>query len=68
LTFETFEEFLEWERHQETKHELVGGVPVAMAGGNEGHNIIQGNVFASALAKLRLLYVDENKLQEGSLS
>jgi Uma2 family endonuclease len=53
LCFATFEEFLDWERHQETKHELVNGEPVAMAGGNDGHNIIQGNLFAAALAKLR---------------
>jgi Uma2 family endonuclease len=53
LSFATFEEFLDWERHQETKHELVDGEPVAMAGGTEGHNIIQGNLFAAALARLR---------------
>src|SRR4029077_2323512 len=53
LSFATFEEFLDWERHQETKHELVDGKPVAVAGGSEGHNIIQGNLFAAALAKLR---------------
>jgi Uma2 family endonuclease len=53
LSFATFEEFLDWERHQETKHEFVDGEPVAMAGGSEAHNIIQGNLFAAALAKLR---------------
>lgn len=49
----SFEEFLDWERHQELRHEFVDGVPVAMAGGTEAHNVIQGNVFAAALAKLR---------------
>jgi Uma2 family endonuclease len=49
----TFEGFLEWERQQDTKHEFVDGVPVAMAGGTEAHNIIQGNLFATALSKLR---------------
>jgi Uma2 family endonuclease len=53
LTFKSFEDFLDWERHQEAKHELIDGVPRAMAGGSEGHNIIQGNLFASALSKLR---------------
>jgi Uma2 family endonuclease len=53
VTFATFEDFLDWERRQETKHELVDGVPMAMAGASEGHNIIQGNLFASALIKLR---------------
>lgn len=52
-TFDTFEEFLDWERHQDTKHDLVDGVPVAMAGASEAHNIIQGNVFAALLTKLR---------------
>ena len=33
--------------------ELVDGEPVGMAGGSEGHNVIQGNLFAAALAKLR---------------
>jgi Uma2 family endonuclease len=49
----TFEEFVEWERHQETKHEFVDGIPVAMAGGTEAHSVIQGNLFAAALRKLR---------------
>jgi Uma2 family endonuclease len=28
----SFEEFLDWERHQELRHEFVDGVPIAMAG------------------------------------
>jgi len=53
LTFETFEDFLVWERSQTTRHELIDGVPAAMAGANEGHNIIQGNIFAALLSRLR---------------
>jgi Uma2 family endonuclease len=49
----TFDEFLEWERRQETKHEFLDGVPVAMAGASEAHNIIQANLLASSLTKLR---------------
>lgn len=49
----TWEEFLDWERRQEFRHEFVDGYPVAMAGATEAHNVIQGNIFASALAKLR---------------
>ncbi len=49
----TFDEFVNWARHQETKYEFIDGVPVAMAGGTEAHNVIQGNLFASALTKLR---------------
>jgi len=53
LTFKTFEDFLDWERSQKTRHELIDGVPVAMAGASEGHNIIQGNIFAALLSRLR---------------
>jgi Uma2 family endonuclease len=49
----TFEEFVAWERHQETRHEFVDGVAVAMAAGTEAHNVIQGNLFAAALTRLR---------------
>jgi Uma2 family endonuclease len=49
----TLEEFVDWTRHQEIKYEFIDGVPVAMAGRTEAHNVIQGNIFASALAKLR---------------
>ncbi len=49
----TFEQFLDWQRHQETRHEFIDGVPAAMAGGTEAHNVIQGNLFAVALTKLR---------------
>ena len=49
----TFEQFLDWERHQETRSEFVDGLPVAMAGGTESHNIIQGNLFAASLTGLR---------------
>jgi Uma2 family endonuclease len=49
----TFDAFLDWECHQQRKHEFLDGVPVAMAGGSEAHNIIQGNVFAGSLTKLR---------------
>ena len=31
----TFEQFLDWERGQELKHEFVDGEPVGMAGGTE---------------------------------
>jgi Uma2 family endonuclease len=49
----TFEQFLDWERGQELKHEFVDGVPVGMAGGTEAHNIIQANLIAAAAPKLR---------------
>jgi len=49
----TFDEFLEWERHQDTRHEFLDGVAVAIAGGTEAHNIIQTNLLAVSLSKLR---------------
>lgn len=53
LRFDTFEEFLDWERFQDVRHDLIDGVPVAMTGASEGHNIILGNIFAALLSKLR---------------
>jgi Uma2 family endonuclease len=36
----TFDEFLDWERHQQTKHEFLNGFAVAMAGATEAHSIL----------------------------
>ena len=49
----SFEQYLIWERRQEIRHEFIDGVAVAMAGGNEAHNIIQANLLAAALTRLR---------------
>jgi Uma2 family endonuclease len=49
----TFEQFLDWERHQERKHEFVDGEVVAMAGATIAHNVIQANLIAAAAPKLR---------------
>lgn len=49
----TFEQFLDWERGQELKHEFVDGEPVSMAGGTEAHKIIQANLIAAVAPKLR---------------
>ena len=49
----TFEEFLEWERGQELKHEFVDGEAIGMAGGTEAHSMIQANLIAAAAPKLR---------------
>ncbi len=38
------DEYLAWERRQETKHEYVDGVIVAMSGASLAHNTIVGNV------------------------
>ena len=47
------EEYLEFERASETKHEYYGGEVLAMAGASYDHNTIVGNVFASLRAQLR---------------
>src|SRR5947209_3534224 len=44
----TPEEFLAGERRSESRHEYVGGIPYAMAGASEEHNLISLNL-ASAL-------------------
>jgi len=49
----TFKQFMDWERGQEHRHEFVDGEAVGMAGGSEAHNIIQANLIAVALPKLR---------------
>lgn len=42
----SFEEFLEWELAQEAKHEFVGGVVVAFAGGTLRHAAITAKLLA----------------------
>ena len=42
------EEFLEWGLHQESRYELVDGVPVAMAGAKQLHD----QIVATALGML----------------
>jgi Uma2 family endonuclease len=46
-------EYLERERRSETKHELVHGVAVAMAGGTAKHNAIAGNLIIALGVRLR---------------
>ena len=49
----TFDQFLDWERGQEFKHEFVDREPVGRAGGTEAHSAIQANLIAAAAPKLR---------------
>lgn len=49
----TADEYLERERQSETKHELVHGVVLAMAGGTAKHNAITGNVIIALGLRLR---------------
>jgi len=52
FSFGTFEDFLAWEQRQEVRHELVDGVPLAMAGGTEAHDDICFNVQSTLREKL----------------
>jgi Uma2 family endonuclease len=47
------DDYLAGELTSPTKHEYVGGVVHAMAGGRIGHNIIKGNTFGSLFGRLR---------------
>ena len=48
----TFERFLDWEQHQERRHEFVDGVPVAMAGGTRARDRIQRNLITKCGPRL----------------
>ncbi|CAN1210529.1 Putative restriction endonuclease domain-containing protein [Tumidithrix helvetica PCC 7403] len=43
----TPQEYLEWESHQQIRHEYINGEVFAMAGGTRSHNRIAGNLYSS---------------------
>lgn len=47
------EEYLAWERRQETRHDYVNGEIHAMTGASRRHNLICGNLLASLHGQLR---------------
>lgn len=49
----TVEEYLAGELASPLKHEYLGGIVYAMAGGRNAHNIVAGNVFAALHGKLK---------------
>ncbi len=49
----TVEQYLEFERTSEFKHEYLDGCIYAMAGASRHHNLIAGNTYASLHAQLR---------------
>jgi Uma2 family endonuclease len=49
----SFERYIEWEKTQERKHELVGGVITLMAGGTAAHNAIAVNLIVALSSRLR---------------
>lgn len=62
-------EYLAWEETQRERHELVEGVPHAMAGASRVHNLLVGNLYAllRPLARARgcRLYSETVKLRLG---
>jgi Uma2 family endonuclease len=63
----TFEEYLEFEKQAETRHEFVDGFVFAMAGATDTHNHLTGSIFARAyLAALNTscyIYKENMKLR-----
>jgi Uma2 family endonuclease len=49
----TVDEFLEWEKHQDVRHEFIEGQVFAMVGTTMAHNVIAGNIQALLHAQLR---------------
>jgi Uma2 family endonuclease len=66
----TFAEYLEFEKTSEVRHEFVDGFVFAMAGANNAHNVIAGNVFAHVHAAARKVscqaYINDMKLKTPS--
>jgi Uma2 family endonuclease len=48
-------EFLEWQRHEDLRYELVDGVPQSMTGARVRHDRVLGNVFAMLLDALEAI-------------
>lgn len=69
LKFFTAAEYLAWEEAQPERHELVEGVPYAMAGASRVHNLLVGNLYAllrlHARARGCRLYTETVKLRVG---
>ena len=49
----TFEQYLELEEHELTRHEFVDGFMFAMAGATKFHNLIASNIHARARIAVR---------------
>lgn len=49
----SFDRYIEWEKSQERKHELVGGEIKCMAGGTAAHNAVCANLLGSLWQRLR---------------
>jgi Uma2 family endonuclease len=47
------QDYLAWERQQETRHEYIDGEIFAMTGASREHNLVCGNTFSALHAQLR---------------
>ncbi|GAA6762371.1 MULTISPECIES: Uma2 family endonuclease [Thermus] len=69
LKFYSPEEYLAWEAEQPTRHELVEGLPYAMAGASRVHNLLVGNLYAALRPWARpqgcRIYTERVKLRVG---
>ncbi|WP_201738481.1 Uma2 family endonuclease [Thermus thermamylovorans] len=65
----SLEEYLAWETRSTTKHELVEGLPYAMAGASRAHNLVVSHLhyllYPLARRKGCRLYVADMKLKVG---
>lgn len=67
----TVNEFLDWEREQAERFELVDGIVRMMTGGSNAHATIKGNLFASLRGRVRApcrVFVDGPKVVTSSAS
>lgn len=49
----TGQEYLDWERQQDTRHEYFDGEIFAMTGASRKHNLVCGNTFSALHAQMR---------------
>ena len=52
-SFLTAQDYLAWERQQETRHEYLNGQIFAMTGASRAHNVLCGNLLATLHSQLR---------------
>lgn len=66
----TPQDYLAWERQQETRHEYLDGEIHAMTEASRAHNLINGNLFALLHAQLRgrprELYANDMRVKVGA--
>ena len=67
----TVDEFLDWEREQAERFELVDGVVRMMTGGSNAHAAVKGNLFAALRGRVKTpcqVFVDGPKVVTASAS